>query len=103
MLHDTDKQDEHQVEPASTMQGDEPAPAIHIATSSLMISAEGDRDIPGLSEMQEEAPQQAVPFPASTPIITSPAPVRSDRKRAKQTSDLPRWEKWKRRLPEVCR
>ena len=103
MLHDTDRQDEHQVEPASIIQGDDLAPAIHIETSSLVISAEVDRDIPSEAETQEQAPQQAVSLPANTPVMSSQAPVRSSRKWAKQAADLPRWEKWKRRLPEVCR
>ncbi len=103
MLHDTDKQDEHQVEPASIIQSEDLAPAIHIETSSLVISAEDNRDIPGEDETQEQAPQQAVSLPVSTPVMASHASVRSSRKWAKQAADLPRWEKWKRRLPEVCR
>ena len=103
MLHATEMQDEHQVEPASLTQRGDAAPTIHIATSSLVISAEDSSDIANQAEGQEEAPQQAVSFPASTPLVASQAPVRSSRKRTKHAADLPRWEKWKRRLPEVCR
>ena len=103
MLHDTEKQDEHQVGPASIMRDSDLAPAIHIETSSLMISAEGDGDLPRQSKAHEEAPQDAISTSVSAHTITPQGTARSNRKWAKQTADLPRWEKWKRRLPQVCR
>ena len=46
------------------------------------------------------APQSIV---ASTPLIVSQVASQRDRKWRRRVEDLPRGERWKRRLPEVCR
>jgi hypothetical protein len=48
-------------------------------------------------------PAQAAPAGEDGPFVVAPSPQRRGRKWARRVEDLPRSERWKRRLPEVCR
>ena len=103
MLHDTEKMVVHQENSSPTAQDNEPAQAIHIEASSLAIS-EGDQDVRlSLSRAESAVAQEANPIPTSAPTATPELVLQPSRKWAKGTAELPRWEKWKRRLPQVCR
>ena len=103
MLHDTEKLVGHQEDTSPTARGNEPAQAIHIEASSLAIS-EGDHDI-RLSQSGAETTvsEEANPIPTSTPADAPELILQPSRRWMKEAAELPRWEKWKRRLPQVCR
>lgn len=106
MLHDTEKMVEHQEDTSPSARDNEPAQAIHIEASSLAIS-EGDEDIrlsqSGAETAETEASEEANPIPTSTSAALHEPPLQPSRKWVKGAAELPRWEKWRRRLPGVCR
>ncbi len=65
------------------------------AASEAALSGSGASSI--------SVPAQAAPTAGDGPIVIPPSPQRRGRKWARRVEDLPRSERWKRRLPEVCR
>ncbi len=103
MLHDTEKIVEHQENTSPTARDNESAQAIHIEAPSLAIS-ERDHDT-RLSQSGAEmaVSEEANAIPTSTPTAMPQLVVQPSRRWTKEAAELPRWEKWKRRLPQACR
>jgi hypothetical protein len=99
----TKDQGQHSLQPDAIPDVSSPAQTIHVETSSLSISAGESGDLAPQSAVLPEALQDTILPPVSAPIVAAPGVVRAGRKWSQPGAALPRWEKWKRRLPEVCR
>lgn len=102
MMRDIETPVEHQVEPSSIMR-DDGAQSILIETSSLGISEGGGDLQPDQPGAQATVLLEAASIPTGTPTAVSGSTSQPSRRWMKETAELPRWEKWKRRLPEICR
>ncbi len=99
----TDDRARPPLQPATTPDVGSPAQTIHVETSALSISGGESGDLVAPSAALPEALQDTILPSVSAPIVAVPGIVRAGRKWSQPGAALPRWEKWKRRLPEVCR
>lgn len=103
-LHNPEEHMTRQAKPTLSLETFDEVPAVHIETAVLEISAERGDDLPVQKITgQAEATEQSLFAPEGSPIIAPPSMLQPRRKWLKRAAELPRGERWKRRLPEVCR
>ncbi len=106
MLHDAEKPNEHQMEPTSPVPDQivTPDPEAQVYQSG---SPEADEvpstalDLPTNSEI--EVPQGSHSATSEASIVVPETGNQRSRRWVRGTHELRRGERWKRRLPEVCR
>jgi hypothetical protein len=67
------------------------------------VEAENEESLWEASAPAIEVTRKPKSFAGSTPIVVPQKVLRRDRKWTRRAEDLPRSERWKRRLPSVCR
>ncbi len=106
MSENAEGQDKLQVEvapSASELVAESAAAAVTAQGGSGPIQAEAEDGLWEASAPTIEVTRQPEPFAGNTPIVVPQTASQRDRKWTRRVEDLPRSERWKRRLPQVCR
>jgi hypothetical protein len=106
MLASVKKHDEPQVEATPPAPVEATRTAITAGAAPVELHQEEAQEEDALWESNApsvEAAPETQPLEGSTVIMLSPIATQRHRKWARGVEDLPRGERWKRRLPQVCR
>jgi hypothetical protein len=106
MMSNVEKQSEAQIEPALTAPNvaNDTTPIAQIEEEELVGSGNGQGStLLDEGETTIAVAQEPRSITGDTPIVVPRRASRLDRRWVRRIEDLPRGERWKRRLPEVCR